>query len=119
MGMFNVMIKVGHPEGGDLRDIEVKVDTGAAHTVLPCEILDDLHIEPKPHRTFFFANGEQATWPIGEARIAFQGEVWTCPVIFAPHDKRLLGATTLEVFHVMVDPVKRVLAPIPLGESTL
>ena len=39
------------------------------------------------------------------------GIEWHCPVIFGPEDQYLLGATTLEIFNLMVDPVAGELIP--------
>ncbi len=114
MGTFTIRISVGHKAGGELREMEVLVDTGATHTFLPQEVLRQMHIEPTAERQVTFADGEEATWPIGEARIVYGEEAWTCPVMFAPHDQRLLGATTLEAFNLTVDPVNQELVPAPL-----
>ncbi len=114
MGTFTVVIAFGNIDGGDLREVEVLVDTGATHTVLPDEMLRQMSIDPKDTRTINFANGESETWPIGEARIAYAGREWPCPVLFSPHDQRLLGATTLETFSLRVDPANQELITSPL-----
>ena len=44
-------------------------------------------------------------WEIGVAQINIDGTEWPCPVIFGPENQYLLGATTLEIFGLMVDPV--------------
>ena len=46
------------------------------------------------------------------ARFGIDGREWPCPVIFGPDDEYLLGATTLEIFNLMVDPVGQRLLPI-------
>ena len=92
-------------------DVDVLVDTGAICTVLPAEMLRQLSIEPWFERPFRFGDGNMETWPVGVANIGLQGERWPCQVAFAPTDKRLLGALTLETFNLMVDPVKQRLVP--------
>ena len=47
MGVFEVTIAVGHPEGGDLAPVSAMVDTGAGHTMLPASFLASLRIQPK------------------------------------------------------------------------
>ena len=49
MGTFTVLIAFGNIDGGDLREVEVLVDTGATHTVLPDDMLRQMSIEPKDH----------------------------------------------------------------------
>jgi hypothetical protein len=39
MGMFDVTIAVGNKDGGDLHEVDVTVDTGAFHTVLPASLM--------------------------------------------------------------------------------
>ena len=38
----------------------------------------------------------------------------TCPVYFCPNEEFLLGATTLEAFGLMVDPLEAGLLPKPV-----
>ena len=112
MSLFSVTIGVGHPAGGDLNEVAAVVDTGAHHTMLPEPLLTQLHIEPMVQRNFGFADGATETLGVGQARIAWQGEEWVCPVIFGPDGKFLLGATTLEAFDLAVEPGRQQLVPI-------
>jgi hypothetical protein len=51
---------------------------------------------------------------VGEARIRLDGRERTALVVFAPEGaKPLLGATTLELFNMAADPVRRRLVPLP------
>ena len=119
LGTFRVHISFGHMDGGDLREVEVLVDTGATHTVLPDTLLRQMSMEPAVYRAFSFADGAEEIWPVGMARIAYGGEQWPCPVVFSPYDQRLLGATTLEAFNLAVDPVNRSLIPAKLEGRTV
>ncbi len=112
MSIFSVTIGVGHPEGGDLTEVSAVADTGAHHTMLPESLLTQLHIQPIVERRFSFADGPMETLGVGQARIVWQGEEWTCPVIFGPEEKYLLGATTLEIFDLAVEPSNQKLVPI-------
>ena len=110
MGFVYTNIQVGHPDGGDMIDISnVLVDTGSAHTVLPASLLSELHVKPKDLvRVAFPGQSESVEWGIGQANIRIAGhpQTWVCHVYFCPEEEYLLGATTLETFGLMVDPVE-------------
>ena len=104
MGTFSVTIGVGHLEGGDLIEVSAMVDTGAAHTMAPKSLLEQLSVPPIESDLFTLADGSEVEYHIGAARIDIKGRQWPCLVIFGPEDEYLLGATTLENFGLMVDP---------------
>ena len=113
MGTFSVTIGVGHPNGeGDLSAVSAIVDTGATDTVVPASLLAYWGIAPIAQWPFDLADGSQVIWDAGQARIAYAGQEWICPVIFGEEDQYLLGATTLEAFKLMVDPVNQQLVPV-------
>ena len=113
MGLFEVTIAVGNTNGGDMHEVEVTVDTGSLHSVLPETFLAQLSVNPTTTRLVRFGDEGIASWPLGEARIAYAGEEWTCPVYFSPGEARLMGATTLEIFDLVVDPVNKALISAP------
>lgn len=119
MGLFSVNIGVGHPEGGDLVDVWAVVDTGAHYSMLPESLLEQLRIRPITERIIGFADGNKRAMGVGQARIACAGDEMTCPVIFGPEDKYLMGATTLEIFSLAVDPVNRILVPVEFEDRYL
>lgn len=104
MGTFSVDLGVGHPQGGDLLPVSALVDTGATHSMMPASLLESLSLSPSRRRRFRMADGNRAEYGIGQARFGLEGEEQTCPVIFGPEGRYLLGATTLENFDLMVDP---------------
>ena len=112
MGRFQVSIGIGHPRGGDFIDVQAVVDTGATHTVLPQSLLDQLHINPVYHRDVVMADGSIRSMGLGEARMSYGGQQWTCPVLFGVEGKYLLGSTTLEICNLVVDPVHQRLTPV-------
>lgn len=112
MSLFSVVIGVGNTEGGDLAEVSAVVDTGAHHTMLPQSLLETLHIQPIMQRSIGFADGNMKVLGIGQARINYGGYEMTCPVIFGPDEKYLLGVTTLEIFSLSADPVNRTLVPV-------
>ena len=112
MGIIHIAIGVGHPGGGDFTTIpEALIDTGAAHTMLPESLLTYMQIEPRIYDRWAFADGGIKEMGYGMARIAINGMDWHCPVIFGPEDQYLVGATTLQIFGLMVDPAGEELIP--------
>ena len=134
MGTFYVNMRVGkYVEGvpapvGDLMPVTAMVDTGATHTALPLEMMEHLGISPFPTpMDIVLADGSRQTWPLALARIVYEDSHGRydrpCHVVFAPPPPEdgplnqqeefepLLGATTLEVFGLMVDPVAQELVP--------
>ena len=85
-------------------------------------LLAELHVQPKDRGEVIRAGEETTTvWDIGQVniRIVDAPQVWACPVYFCPVEEYLLGATTLEIFGLMVDPggdglVKKVIRARPI-----
>ncbi len=111
MGTFNVYIGVGHPEGGDVEQVLALVDTGATHSVLPTSLLEWLHIRPYDRQSVAVADNSEPVWEVGKARLVYRDQEWVCPVVFGPEDQYLMGATTLELFGLVVDPGRKELVP--------
>ena len=131
MGTFEVQIGIGRPQypglpgspvDGEslgfpgapdwLEYVSAMVDTGATHTVLPASLLDYVHIPRFPNpMEVCLADGRKQEWDVGMARIVCGSNDMPCYVIFGSEDVYLLGATTLEAFGLMVDPVDQVLVP--------
>lgn len=111
MGVFSVTVEVGHSSGGDVTGVSLVVDTGSAHTMLPESLLTRMHIQPRFQRYFAFADGNEQLLGVGFCRIIWEGDVADCPVIFGPEGKYLMGATTLEIFDLAVEPGQHRLVP--------
>ena len=111
MGVFSVNIEVGNPDGGDMVEVSVVVDTGATHTMLPESLLAQIRIQPMLTRNFRFADGNEQMRGVGFCGIAWEGDEAVCPVIFGPEGKYLMGATTLEIFDLAVEPGEHRLVP--------
>ncbi|MDE2785853.1 MAG: retropepsin-like aspartic protease [Chloroflexota bacterium] len=111
MSMFKVDVGVGNMEGGDLAPVRPMVDTGAAHSMLPESLLTRLGIAPRRELSFILADGTPAIYGFGFARLSIDGEECPCPVIFGPEGNHLLGASTLEIFNLVVDPAGERLLP--------
>ena len=118
MGTFYQAVKVGNPAGGDMVEINAMVDTGALDSMFPASLLAGLHLQPARYFEYTVADGRQIQLPYGQALIGINDDTWVCPVVFGPGDEALLGATTLEIFKLLVDPTRGVLRPgdaWPLG----
>ena len=111
MGAFTVTIGIGNPGGGDLVPVAAMVDTGAAHSMMPESLLSRLRLEPSERFRYTLADGSEVEYGYGMARFGIDDREWPCPVIFGPDDEYLLGATTLEIFNLMADPVGQRLLP--------
>ncbi len=114
MGTFSVQIQVGDLASNLYVDVEALVDTGASDTVLPQAILTQLEITPMDRSRYRLADGRIIEYDVGEARIRIDGSERTALVVFGSEGTAaLLGATTLELFHLSVDPVEQRLNPVP------
>jgi clan AA aspartic protease len=113
MGTFTVTVEVGDPQGQRFESVQAMVDTGASDTMVPRSILTQLGIEAMERYEFQLADSTVVEYDVGETRLRIDGRERTVPVIFGPEGTPpLLGATTLEVFRLGVDPVGQRLIPV-------
>ena len=112
MGAVEVSLGVSGKNGSGRVELVAMVDTGATDTVLPSFVLEEVGVEVEARRRFTLADGSQVELGVGEARLSLNGQEWICPVVFGMDgEQALLGATTLEIFNLMVDPVLGELVP--------
>ncbi len=108
-------VKVINPEHPrKKKEFEFLVDSGAVYSVVPQRILKTLGIKPTSVQEFILANGEIIKRSIGNAYFEYQGKVRAAPVVFGDEGVFLLGATTLEAFGMILDPIRRELKPLPM-----
>jgi clan AA aspartic protease len=113
MGTFRVEIEITNPVKGIVKHTEALVDTGATHTMLPGNFLKELDISPIDSIPFQLADNRVVEYDVGEIRLQLDGRERTVLVVFGPDDVLpLIGATTLEVFNLGVDPVRKQLIPV-------
>jgi aspartyl protease family protein len=113
MGTFKVSIEVGDPAGQRWERVEALADTGATLTVVPRSLWDSLGLQTNGSRTFDMADGSEITLPVGEARIRIGGEDHTNTIAAGPEEAgATLGAVTLEISFLAVDPARRRLVPV-------
>ena len=117
MGTFSYRFRVGNLQGGETAEVEAMVDTGAADTMLPASLLAELGVQPTKIAGYVTADGRAVEFLYGIASFIIGDETYPCPVAFGPDGEFLLGATTLEIFKLMVDPNRPAL--IPLGRSPM
>ncbi|MCY3862222.1 MAG: aspartyl protease family protein [bacterium] len=115
MGTFALPIRVAGMDGGESREIEAIVDTGAAYTTLPGRLLRDMGVAPIGQRRFLLADGRRAVMEYGRAWVTVEGESEVTLVVFGEDEGPvLLGVYTLEGLALAVDPVEQRLVPTQL-----
>ena len=103
-------------DGDKWREIEATVDTGAAYTTLPGQLLRDLGVVAVDKRRFLLADGRRVWNDIGRAWVTIDGKSEVTLVVFGEDDAPpLLGAYTLEGLALAVDPVEQKLVPTNLS----
>ncbi|MEM2226573.1 MAG: retropepsin-like aspartic protease [Candidatus Bathyarchaeia archaeon] len=90
------------------------VDSGATYTVLRRSLWERLGLEPKRTVELILADGSAVSRKLSEAIIELppHGEYHSPIILGEPEDEDLLGTVTLEIFGLMLDPLKRVLRPL-------
>lgn len=112
MGVFSTEIQVRPLDGSRVETVEAVVDTGASYTTLPGAVLERLGISPEARRRFRLADGQIVEFDVGYARLQAGGESGIVAVCFGPDvGPALLGATSLQVLSLAVDPVGERLVP--------
>ena len=90
------------------------MDTGATYTVLPAEALVRIGIQVIETVSFELADDRIVEYQMGEARVRLDGRERTTLVVFGPEGSApLLGATTLQLFNLAVNPTRERISPVP------
>jgi clan AA aspartic protease len=114
VGTFSINIGVGDPQGQQYTPIRALVDTGSSYTALPASFLQRLGVPPRERGLFELADGRMVERDVGQTWVQIDGRTAIVPVVFADEGAgALLGAVTLEIFRLAVDPVKQRLMPVP------
>ncbi len=88
------------------------VDNGASYTLLSPEQWKELKLKPKRSMTFTLADGTMISRNISECYISLpQGEAHTPVILGEEGDQPLLGAVTLEILGLTLNPFNRTLQP--------
>ena len=101
-------------KGGKSAAARLLVDSGATYTVLKKDVWTILGLEPLGEIDLVLADGTTITRKVSEAIIELPGygERHTPVVLGEEEDENLLGIVTLEIFGLVLDPLKRTLKPI-------
>ncbi len=100
---------------GLTEDVEALVNMGATLTSLPASLLQRLGITPQENGLFRTATGDVVEMQTGETVVELDGRRKTVPVVFGSNGAgALIGATTLEIFSLGVDPIEQRLTPVPV-----
>ena len=116
MGLTHVRADISNPaKPRKSATVRFMVDSGAVYSVVPEAILRRLGIQPHGARTFILADGTEIKRKTGTATFQFRKQSGTSTVIFGEQDDAaLLGMVTLEELGLVLDPLKRVLRPLPM-----
>jgi clan AA aspartic protease len=116
MGLTVLELEVGNPARPKVTEkLELLIDSGAYHSVVPARILKKLGIKPLTRDEFRLADGSRIIRRRGGALFRYGDRVGVADVIFGElGDSLLLGATTLESMGLALDPLKRELKAVPL-----
>lgn len=94
-------------------DVRFLVDSGAVYSLLPPAVWKAIKLKPKRAVTFTLADGTTIERKISECRFTLpQGEAFSPVILGAEGDEALLGAVTLEVLGLVLNPFNRRLQPM-------
>ncbi len=112
MGLVHVEASVGN-EGGEI-PVRLLVDSGATYTVLSRSVWEELGLTPRRQVELVLADGTTIARGLSEARmgIAHFGSYHTPVLLGEGEDVNLLGTVTLEIFGLVLDPLRRELRPM-------
>lgn len=112
MGITYIEGVVSGP-GGEQSSVRFLVDSGATYTLLPYEVWQRLRLSPTREVTFTLADGTAIQRQVSECHITLpQGAAHTPVILGEPGDEALLGAVTLEILGLVLNPFTRTLHPM-------
>ena len=116
MGITNAKLVVKKSyEAEDSAEVNFLVDSGAAYSVVPGDLLESLGIMPNRSQQFSLADGTIIERAMGDCFYIFQDNFAAAPVIFGEADDMpILGALTLEALGLVLNPFTRTLHPMRL-----
>ena len=98
---------------GKKATVKFMVDSGATYSLLPEKDWKAIGLKPKRSMIFTLADGTEIKRDVSECHIALEKVEGHTPVILGePGDDALLGAVTLEVLGLVLNPFNRTLQPL-------
>ncbi len=95
---------------GKKATLKFLVDSGAIYSLLPEKDWQAIGLKPKRTMTFTLADGTEEKRKVSECFITLpQGNGHTPVILGEADDQALLGAVTLEILGLVLDPFKRTL----------
>jgi predicted aspartyl protease len=90
--------------------VKFLVDSGAVYSLLPEKDWQAIGLKPKRTMTFTLADGTEVKRGVSECHITLpQGDSHSPVILGEPGDEPLLGAVTLAISGLILDPFKRTL----------
>lgn len=112
MGTFTQSITLLSDSSDRREDIEALVDTGATFSSAPAPVLERLGVSPERTVRLRLANDQIEERQLGFVKARIDGQESYIPCVFANEDEpAVIGAITLEVFLLAIDPVEKRLVP--------
>ena len=104
MGIFNVAVKIGAPDGSRFETVNALVDTGASLSALPGSILRRMGVFPYRQYNFLLADGREIQRDVGQTWIRVADQSVITLVMFGDEDvEPILGAYSLQGLLLAVD----------------
>ncbi|MEW5693045.1 MAG: aspartyl protease family protein [Candidatus Hydrogenedentota bacterium] len=120
MGITYLVVSVSNPKKSKLeKRVRCLVDSSATYSMIDKKILTKIGIRPDDEIILSLAHGSEVKRMIGEVAFTIAGKRRDSTVIFGePGDTNLLGAVTLKIMGLFLDPLKRKLKPLKIIAAT-
>lgn len=93
--------------------VKFLIDSGATYSLLPKAVWEAIGLEPKRKLSFILADGTSLERFVSEAFVVLpEGEAHTPVILGEEGDEALLGAVTLEILGLVLNPFDRTLHPM-------
>jgi clan AA aspartic protease len=113
MGVTYIEGEVRGPSGAE--HVRFLVDSGATYSLVPKPVWQAIGLTPKRQQSFALADGTTVERSVPEAFFVFpQGESHSPVILGEEGDEALLGAVTLEILGLVLNPFNRTFHPMRL-----
>jgi len=114
MGLFRQRVEIGATDAGLFAPVDAVVDTGATYSLFPRSLLARLGVTAHDQAEFIVADGRTIVRELAIVTVRIGDRSRPVVCIIGDDAHSMLGATTLEMFGLAVDPVNQRLVPTPL-----